>query len=111
MGCLVITERACPTAYAQAVEPGKYLILFYDYVADIVERRAEHRPAHLDLVTAYKRDGRVMAGGALGDPPTGAAIVFRTEDEDEVRAFVQSDPYHVAGLVTAWRIVPWTVAV
>lgn len=91
------------------MEPGRYLVLFYDYVADIVERRAPHRPAHLDLVTGYKRDGRVAAAGALGDPPTGAAIVFRTDSEDDVRAFVESDPYSIEGLVTEWRIVPWTV--
>jgi hypothetical protein len=93
------------------MDPGRYLILFYDYVEDVVERRAPHRPAHLELVGGYKRDGRVAAGGALGDPPTGAAIVFRTESEDEVRAFVEADPYVQADLVTAWRIVPWNVAV
>ena len=64
-------------AYAARVEPGRYLILFYDYVADIVGApRAGHRPAHLDHVGAYKQDGRIVAAGALGDPVTGAAIVF-----------------------------------
>ncbi len=93
------------------MEPGRYTILFYDYVEDIVERRAAHRPAHLDLVGDLKRRGKVVAGGALGDPPTGAAIVFAGDSEDDVRAFVASDPYNTAGLVTAWRVVPWTVAV
>ncbi len=92
------------------MESGRYLILFYDYVADIVERRGEYRPAHLAHVGEYKQDNRVVAGGALGDPPTGAAIVFRTESQDEVTAFVESDPYFTAGLVTSWRVVPWTVA-
>jgi uncharacterized protein YciI len=93
------------------MDPGRYLILFYDYVEDIVERRAPHRPAHLALVGARKQAGLVVAGGALGDPPTGAAIVFGTDDEDEVRAFVDTDPYVAEGLVTQWRIVPWNVAV
>lgn len=91
------------------MERGKYLILFYDYVDDIMERRGEHRPGHLDLVGSYKADGRVVAGGALGDPVTGAAIVFATEDEEVVRGFVAQDPYDRAGLVTSWRVVPWTV--
>ncbi len=91
------------------MEAGRYLILFYDYVADIMERRGEHRPAHLAHVGKYKQDDRVVAGGALGDPPTGAAIVFRTESEDEVAAFVQADPYFTADLITSWRVVPWTV--
>lgn len=93
------------------MDPGRYLILFYDYVEDIVERRAPHRPAHIALVKSHKQAGGVVAGGALGDPPNGAAIVFRTESEDDVKGFVDSDPYVTAGLVTAWRIVPWNVAV
>lgn len=92
-----------------AMESGRYLVLFYDYVEDIIERRAPHRAAHLAAVGALKADGRVVAGGALGDPVTGAAIVFAVEREDEVRAFVERDPYVVAGLVTGWRIVPWMV--
>lgn len=86
-----------------------YRILFYDYVDDILERRAPHRAGHLALVGEYKRDGRVVAGGALGDPVTGAAIVFRVDSDDAVREFVASDPYGRAGLITGWRIVPWNV--
>jgi uncharacterized protein YciI len=111
MGRAAITRGACRTTYAAGVESGRYLILFYDYVADVMERRGEHRPAHLDHVGAYKRDGRVAAAGALGDPPTGAAIVFRTESEEEIRAFVEADPYFIAGLVTSWRVVLWNVVV
>jgi uncharacterized protein YciI len=103
------TGGACRTAYAGCVDAGRYLILFYDYVADIVERRAPHRSAHLALVQGYKADGVVVAGGALGDPVTGAAIVFATDDEDEIRRFVDRDPYIRAELITDWRIVPWTV--
>lgn len=109
MGRAAITRGACRTTYAARVEPGRYRILFYDYVADIVERRGEHRSAHLDHVGAYKQDGRVAAAGALGDPVTGAAIVFRTESDDAIQAFVEGDPYSTAGLVTSWRVVPWTV--
>lgn len=98
-----------PDRYAPGVESGRYLILFYDYVADIAERRGAYRPDHLAHLEEYKQDDRVTAGGALGDPPTGAAIVFRTESEAEVAAFVEADPYFAAGLITSWRVVPWTV--
>lgn len=91
------------------MDPGRYLILFYDYVADVVERRAPHRPHHLALVQEYKKDGKVVVGGALGDPVSGAAIVFSVDDKDEIRRFVERDPYTQAGLVSGWRIVPWTV--
>jgi uncharacterized protein len=82
-------------------------LLFYDYVDDILERRAPHRPEHLDLIGEWKRDGRVVAGGATGDPPTGALIVFGEGAEPE--AFVAIDPYVREGLVTGWRVEPWTV--
>ena len=56
--------------------PQQLKLLFYDYVENIVERRAPHRPAHLELIAEWKADGRVVAGGATGDPPAGALIVF-----------------------------------
>jgi uncharacterized protein len=90
---------------------GPHLILFYDYVPDIVERRAPHREAHLAAIGAWVADGRVVMGGAVGDPPTGAAIVFTGVGPDEVEAFADADPYVLNGLVTGRRIVPWAVAV
>ena len=35
-------------------------LLTYDYVADIVERRAAHREAHLAHIAAWHGDGRVV---------------------------------------------------
>jgi uncharacterized protein YciI len=80
-------------------------LLYYDYVEDIVERRAPHRPAHLELVGTWVEDGRVVAGGATGDPPSGALIVFRGSGDPE--EFVERDPYVREGLVTGWRVEPW----
>ncbi|HEX8123795.1 MAG TPA: YciI family protein [Solirubrobacteraceae bacterium] len=80
-------------------------LLYYDYVENIVERRAPHRPAHLELVSGWVEDGRVVAGGATGDPPTGALIVFRESGSPE--EFVELDPYVREGLVTNWRVEPW----
>jgi uncharacterized protein YciI len=82
-------------------------LLFYDYVDDIVERRAPHRPAHLGLIEEWVKDGRVVAGGATGDPPAGALIVFSGSGDPE--EWVRTDPYVSEGLVTAWRVEPWTV--
>jgi hypothetical protein len=82
-------------------------LLLYEYVEDIVERRAPHRAEHLELIGTWVADGRVVAGGATGDPPAGALIVFR-EGADPV-AFTAVDPYVREGLVTSWRVEPWTV--
>ncbi len=92
-------------------EPVVYQALFYDYVEDVVEKRAPHRESHLGLVGQWKADGKVVSGGALGQPPTGALIVFAVDDPAEVEAFVAVDPYVVNGIVTRHRIVPWTVVV
>ena len=80
-------------------------LLFYDYVENIVERRAPHRQAHLDLIAEWKADGRVVAGGATGDPPSGALIIFGESGDPE--EWVGIDPYVSEGLVTGWRVEPW----
>lgn len=86
-------------------------LLFYDYVPDVLERRDPHRPAHLALLRGLAGEGRLLLAGAFAEPVDGALFVFATEDEADVKAFVQQDPYVAAGLVTAWRIRKWTVAV
>jgi uncharacterized protein YciI len=87
--------------------PEQRHVLFYEYVADILERRAPHREAHLAEIRAGKEDGRILMAGPLGDPPHGAAIVFAEPAPAE--AFAGSDPYVTNGLVTSWRVEPWTL--
>ena len=88
-----------------------YWLLFYDYVPDILERRAPFRDAHLTLAGEAHRKGTLLMAGALAEPLDGAVFVFRTEDRAVVEEFVRNDPYVEAGLVTAWKIRPWTVVV
>jgi uncharacterized protein YciI len=45
--------------------------------------------------------------GAL--KPSGALLVFRTEQIADVEQFAQQDPYVVNGLVSSWRVFEWTV--
>jgi uncharacterized protein YciI len=84
-------------------------LLLYEYVEDIVERRGPHREGHLGRIRSEKEAGRVVMAGALGNPPTGGAIVFRGVERDAIEAFVSEDPYVQAGLVRAWRIEPWNL--
>jgi uncharacterized protein YciI len=86
---------------------GPHRLLVYAYGPDALERRKPHRPAHLALVEEYFADGRLIAAGAVGDPPTGGLLAFR-EDVD-VQAFVAADPYVSSGLVTSHRIERWTL--
>jgi uncharacterized protein YciI len=84
-------------------------LLIYDYVEDVVERRGPHRERHLERIRGWRDDGRIAMAGATGDPPDGALIVFDVDDPAVAEEFAAGDPYVLAGLVTARRIVPWAV--
>jgi len=92
-------------------DSGPHQILFYDYVDDVLERRAPHREAHLERLRAERDAGRLVMAGAVGDPVHGAMFVFRGVDAEQIEAFARRDPYMEAGLVTAWRVEPWNVVV
>ena len=93
------------------MEPETHFLLMYEYVEDILERRAPYRDAHLANLQRLKDEGRVLMAGALGDPVTGAAIVFAPCTAAEVGEYVLRDPYYEAGLITDWRAVPWNVVI
>ncbi len=93
------------------MDTGAHHVLFYDYVPDILERRGPHRDGHLAWLREWAADGRMVAAGALGDPPTGAAIVFHVDDPAVIEDYVAGDPYVIAGLVDSYRVVPWALAV
>ena len=104
------------TVYAEcrgAFKGGKamYFVLFYDYVENVIERRAPYREAHMALVRGYVDRGELVLGGAFANPADGAAIVFKVERQATVEEFVEKDPYVINGLVTGWRIREWTVVV
>jgi len=92
-------------------DPVVHHALFYDYVEDVLARRAPFRDAHLAWARSWKADGRIVMAGALGDPPHGALFVFLVEDPAQVEEFVAGDPYVDGAIVTGHRIVPWNVVI
>lgn len=82
-------------------------ILFYEYVKDMLDRRGPYRDEHLAGIERERERGRIVMAGALGEPPHGAAIVFRDVEPEAIEAFADDDPYVRAGLVTARRVEPW----
>jgi uncharacterized protein YciI len=88
-----------------------YFLLFYDYVENVVERRAPYRGAHLDLVREYVDRGELVLAGAFADPVDGAAFVFNVDERATVEEFIGKDAYVAEGLVTKWGIREWTVVV
>ena len=88
-----------------------YYLLFYDVVDDYVERRGAYREEHLRLAREAHERGEMVLAGALSDPADGAVLVFRGDDPSSAEAFAQADPYVKNGVVTKWRVRPWTVVV
>jgi len=86
-----------------------YYLLFYNVVDDFLQRRRPLRQEHLELAREANERGELVLAGAYADPPDGAALVFRADDDSVVRDFVARDPYVREGLVKNWSIRQWTV--
>jgi uncharacterized protein YciI len=89
----------------------KYFALLYDVVPNFIERRMPFREAHLQRVRDANARGVLLLAGALGEPPDGALLVFRSESPAAAEDFARTDPYVAEGLVTGWRVRPWTVVI
>ncbi len=86
-------------------------LLFYETSKDYLERRGEFRAEHLALAWQAVDRGELVLGGALADPVDGSVLLFQGESPDVAERFVRSDPYVKNGLVTRWRVRPWTTVV
>lgn len=88
-----------------------HYLLSYDVVPDYLTRRGAHRAEHLSLARAAHARGELVLGGATGDPVDGALLLFKGEGPDVAERFAAADPYVTNGLVTRWRVRPWTTVV
>jgi hypothetical protein len=88
-----------------------HYLLFYDVVPDYLERRPKFRKAHLDHCWQACSRGELILAGALADPVDGAVLLFKGESPEVAEKFAESDPFVKNGLVTRWRVRPWTTVV
>ena len=88
-----------------------HYLLFYEFVPDYIERRAEFRAQHLRLAWEAQGRGELILAGAYADPVNGAALLFRCDSPAVPEQFVAADPYVRSGLVTKWTIRRWTTVV
>ena len=88
-----------------------YFVLLYDVVPDYLERRGQYRDEHLGLATAAHERGDLVLAGALAEPADGAILVFQGDDASAAETFAEADPYVRNGLVSSWRVRPWTVVI
>ncbi len=88
-----------------------HFLLFYDVAPDYLERRGQYRDEHLAHAWAAQKRGELILGGALADPVDGAVLLFQCDSPDVVKRFAEADTYVRHGLVSAYRIRPWTTVV
>jgi hypothetical protein len=88
-----------------------HYLLIYDAVEAYAERRVPFRAAHLAHAWAAVDRGELVLGGALADPTDSAVLLFECASPEPVEAFAKADPYVLNGLITRWRVRPWTTVV
>ncbi len=88
-----------------------HYLLFYETSPEYLARRAEFRREHLALAWRAHERGELVLAGAVGDPVTGAILLFSGDSPAAAEAFARNDPYVLSGIITGWRVSPWTTVV
>ena len=88
-----------------------HYLLWYDLSPEYLERRGEFRDEHLRLAWAAVERGELVLGGAVNEPVDTALLVFQGESPATAERFAAADPYARIGLVTRWRVRPWTTVI
>ena len=86
-----------------------HYLLTYELAPDYLDRRPGFREAHLALAWQAADAGKLLLGGAVGDPVESALLLF--SDAAAATAFAEADPYVREGLVRSWRVTPWITVV
>ena len=88
-----------------------YFALFYYVVDRFLECRTPFRDSHLAHAQNAAARGELLLAGALTDPADTALLVFCSDSPDSAKAFAESDPYVLNGLVQRWEVRSWNVVV
>jgi uncharacterized protein len=84
-------------------------VLTGTYCADVVEKRAPYRQAHLDGLAQQKQSGILITLGPTKDL-TQVFGIYEAENEAIVRQLIESDPYWQHGIWTNYEIKEWIQA-
>ncbi len=88
-----------------------HYLLIYDTAPDYLTRLKIFRHEHLALAWEAHDRGELVLGGALGDPPESAVLLFKCDSPSIPEAFAKADPYVQNGLIERWRVLPWITVV
>ena len=75
------------------------------------QRRPQLRGAHIKHARESVARGELLLAGALADPVDLGVLFFSAPSRDVVEAFARVDPYVTGGLVTEWKVRPWTTVI
>jgi hypothetical protein len=91
--------------------PATQYLLRYEYVPDVLEKRAPYREGHLALAKEMIAAGKCLSGGPTGEVgmevPKGALFIFM--DAAAAAEYVSKDPYVSGGVVTGHTIEEWNI--
>lgn len=108
---------SCRRSFASTtVARQEYLIIAQDFQEpEVLERRLDARPAHLEAVNSAVEKGSFLWGGAMlnDGKPIGSALLLQANSVAEIRQQIKDDPY-IEGRV--WdperiQIIPFRTAV
>jgi len=92
----------------------QYLVTAYDYTDEgALPRRMNVRPHHLDNIVRLKEKGNYIKGGAILNEEgkmIGSAMIVQFENEEELEAWKQSEPYITQKIWESVDIKPFKVA-
>lgn len=92
----------------------QYLITGYDFTdTDALKRRMDVRPHHLDGARELKFRGSFIIGGAILNEEgkmIGSTMIMQFENEEELEAWKQTEPYITQGVWETVDIKPFKIA-
>ncbi|MDR3673248.1 MAG: YciI-like protein [Holophaga sp.] len=88
-----------------------HYLLSYVTAPDYLQRRTAFRDVHLGYAWQAVERGELLLGGAVGEPPEGALLLFQGDGPEAAERFAAGDPYVRNGLVLSWSVRPWATVV
>ncbi|MBW4095433.1 MAG: hypothetical protein HIU81_08670 [Acidobacteria bacterium] len=79
----------------------------YVYTPETATLRDEHRPVHRAWLQEQYEGGKLLASGPFADG-SGALILFKAADEDELNELLKQDPFAVASAIAGLKVSGWT---
>jgi uncharacterized protein len=76
-----------------------------EYCAD-KNKIAEVRPVHRAYVNGLRDRGQVAVAGPFTDD-SGALIIYEAASAEEVKQFIEGDPFHQHGIFVRYVLRPW----